>query len=141
MCTPCACPGSDPFQDDNGKVYNRTVTVKGVLKSLGPAQIDWRVEAAREWWVAEVTQAHDGGTLFDGLLVDGADTAVHLDNKSHFMSWANEKALIQSKMDSERHHLYNSRCTVSAAHAIVPTIASPPSPPPGPTTFSPAATV
>ena len=87
------------FKDDHGVVYNRTITVKGQKKSLGPLQIDWRVPAARQWWVSTVTQAHDGGQLFDGLLVDSACASMHLDNTSHFMSWYNAKDLLQAKMD------------------------------------------
>lgn len=87
------------LRDDNGVLYNRTVTVDGSKRNLGPEMMDWRVPAARDWWVHQVTQAHDGQSLFDGLLVDSAGPTMSLDNTSHFMSFANFKTLVQAKMD------------------------------------------
>lgn len=74
------------LRDDHGKVYNRTVNVHGVEKSLGPASIDWRIQGARSWWVKTVTQLHDGIQLFHGLLVDSAGPDIHLDNTTHYIS-------------------------------------------------------
>jgi len=87
------------LRDDHGAVFNRTAHLENRTVNLGPLSIDWRIPEARQWWVTTVMQAHDGATLFDGLLVDSAGPSVHLDNTTHFVTKATEKALVQAKMD------------------------------------------
>ena len=94
------------LRDDNGVPY---------LDARGnPASMDFRIKQAREWWVTMIQQAQAGKNtrfLFDGLLVDSGSASIHVNfnDASHKMSAANERLLIEAKMQmlSEAQDFYS----------------------------------
>ena len=78
------------LRDDNGVPYH-------------PLSMDFRVKQARQWWIEMIQQAQAGKNtrfLFDGLLVDSGSASIHVNfnDASHTMSAANQRLLIEAKM-------------------------------------------
>lgn len=79
------------LKDDDGKPYLQ----RGTLP-----QMDWRVSAARKWWVEMVMEFKDGVSLFDGLLVDsaGPNNPPFLQADNHTLNNESCLELVNAKM-------------------------------------------
>ena len=79
------------LRDDHGVAYE-------------PISLDFRIKAARDWWVELIQEAQAGSqtrNLFDGLLVDSGSADIHVNwnDTNHTMSLENVRLLSVAKME------------------------------------------